>query len=84
MSEVKKENWGAWKRQTAKGEVINFAINGKKYSMWVNSYKTDPKHPDYKIYEDTYVAENAPSKTPKNDSVKPQNNEPIYNDDLEF
>lgn len=84
MSEVKKENWGAWKRQTAKGEVINFSINGKKYSMWVNSYKTDPKHPDYKIYEDTYVAENAPSKTPKNDSVKPQNNQPIYNDDLEF
>jgi hypothetical protein len=80
MSEVKKENWGAWKRQTAKGEVINFAINGKKYSMWVNSYKTDPKHPDYKIYEDTYVA---PTDA-KNAPVKPQNNQPIYNDDLEF
>ncbi len=68
MSEVKKENWGAWKRQTPKGEVINFAINGKKYSMWVNSYKTDPKHPDYKIYEDTYVAptnaNNAPINAP--------------------
>lgn len=81
MSEVKKENWGAWKKTTKDGkEVINFSINGKRYNMWVNSYKTEAKQPDYKIYEDTYVA---PTDA-KNAPVKPQNNEPIYNDDLEF
>lgn len=56
MSEEKKENWGAWKRTTAKGEVINFTINDVKYSMWANSYKTEEKHPDFKIYVNDYVA----------------------------
>jgi hypothetical protein len=57
MSEVKKESIGAWKNQTKDGkEVIKFSINGQRYNMWVNSYKDKPAHPDYKIYEDTYVA----------------------------
>ncbi len=56
MSETKKESWGAWKYETAKGEVINFEIGGVKYSMWKNSYKTEKKHPDYKIYVNDYVA----------------------------
>lgn len=43
---------GAWKKQTAKGEVISFTIDGKKYSMWVNQYKKDEKHPDFNIVED--------------------------------
>ena len=34
--EAKKESWGAWKRTTAKGEVINFTLNDVKYSMWAN------------------------------------------------
>jgi hypothetical protein len=56
MSEEKKESWGAWKKQTPKGEVINFTLEGKRYSMWVNSYKSEEKQPDYKIYVNDYVA----------------------------
>jgi hypothetical protein len=56
MTEEKKVSFGAWKRQTAKGEVINFAINGTRYSMWANSYKSDDKQPDFKIYINEYVA----------------------------
>jgi len=56
-NEVKKK-YGAWKKQTAKGEVISFTIEGKKYSMWVNTYKTESKHPDFQIYEDNYVNKN--------------------------
>lgn len=56
MSEEKKESWGAWKKQTAKGEVINFTLEGQRYSMWVNSYKKEDKHPDYTIYKNDYVA----------------------------
>jgi hypothetical protein len=55
MSETKKESWGAWKYETAKGEVINFELGGVKYSMWKNAYKTEQKHPDYKIYVNDYV-----------------------------
>ena len=51
MSE-KKESIGAWKKQTSKGEVISFTIEGKKYSMWANQHKKEDKHPDFKIYED--------------------------------
>ncbi len=70
MTEEKKENWGAWKNTTKDGkEVIKFTINGKRYNMWVNSYKDKPTQPDYKIYEDNYVAP-AEKKT--------------FNDDLEF
>ncbi len=56
MAEEKKESYGAWKRTTAKGEVINFTLNDVKYSMWANSYKTEEKHPDFKIYVNDYVA----------------------------
>jgi hypothetical protein len=31
---------------------IQFAIEGKRYIMWENMYKTQPTHPDFKIYED--------------------------------
>jgi hypothetical protein len=47
--ENKEWSTGAWKKQTQKGEVINFTINNVKYSMWVNSYKKQDNHPDYKI-----------------------------------
>lgn len=43
---------GAWKKQTSKGEVISFKIEGKRYSMWVNTYKKEDKHPDFNIVED--------------------------------
>jgi len=45
---------GAWKKQTTKGVVISFTINGAKFSMWENKYKKEEKHPDYNIVEDTY------------------------------
>ena len=57
MSEVKKESFGAWINKTKDGkEVIKFTINGQRYNMWVNSYKDKNSQPDYKIYEDNYVA----------------------------
>ena len=43
---------GAWKKQTSKGEVVSFTIEGKRYSMWVNTYKKEDKHPDFNIVED--------------------------------
>jgi hypothetical protein len=43
---------GAWKKQTSKGEVISFTIEGKRYSMWLNTYKKEDKHPDFNIVED--------------------------------
>jgi hypothetical protein len=70
MEEQIKKKYGAWKKQTQKGEVINFAIEGQKYTMWVNTYKKKDSEPDYQIYENNYV---------KPDEVKP-----IINDDLEF
>jgi uncharacterized membrane protein len=70
MSEVKKESFGAWINKTKDGkEVIKFSINGQRYNMWVNSYKDKNSQPDYKIYEDNYVA---PTETK------------LVNDDLEF
>jgi len=70
MSEVKKESFGAWINKTKDGkEVIKFSINGQRYNMWVNSYKDKNSQPDYKIYEDNYVA---PMETK------------LVNDDLEF
>lgn len=70
MSEVKIK-YAAWKKITPKGEVINFTIEGKKYNMWVNSYKKKDSEPDYQIYENNYVKPEAQPQT-------------ISNDDLEF
>ena len=47
--ENKEWSTGAWKKQTQKGEVINFTINDVKYSMWVNNFKKQENQPDYKI-----------------------------------
>lgn len=69
MSEEKKK-YGAWKKTTPKGEVINFTIEGQKYNMWVNTYKKKDNEPDYQIYEDNYKKET--------------DSKSIVNDDLEF
>ena len=53
MSEEKKK-YGAWKKETSKGIVISFSIEGKRYSMWENKYKDKNSHHDYQIYEDNY------------------------------
>jgi ABC-type metal ion transport system substrate-binding protein len=54
----KRTSYGAWKKQTPKGEVINFTLKGQRYNMWFNSQKTQEKQPDYNIYEDNYVNPN--------------------------
>jgi hypothetical protein len=69
-NEVVKKKYGAWKKTTPKGEVINFTIEGQKYNMWVNTYKKADNQPDFQIYEDNYKKETE-SKS-------------IVNDDLEF
>jgi hypothetical protein len=68
--EQEKKKYGAWKKTTPKGEVINFTIEGQKYNMWVNTYKKADNQPDFQIYEDNYKKET---------DIKP-----IVNDDLEF
>lgn len=65
-----KKKYSAWKKQTPKGEVINFTIEGQKYNMWVNTYKKKENEPDFQIYENNYI--------------KPEGTQPIVNDDLEF
>lgn len=52
--ENKKEKFGAWKKSTSKGEVIEFTINGQRYSMWNNKFKTEEKQPDFTIYINDY------------------------------
>lgn len=49
-----KIKFAAWKKATAKGEVIEFTINGQRYSMWPNTYKKEDKHPDYNIFPNDY------------------------------
>lgn len=49
-----KQKIGAWKKQTSKGEVIEFTINGQRYSMWNNPYKKEDKHPDFNIIPNEY------------------------------
>jgi len=71
MSNEVKKKYGAWKKATPKGEVINFTIEGKKYSMWVNAYKTEAKHPDFQIYEDNYVKPDASQPKVLNDDNLP-------------
>lgn len=51
----KKQSYGAWKKSTSKGEVIEFTIDDKRYSMWMNQYKKpESKEPDFKIYINDY------------------------------
>lgn len=54
MQNEQRKRFGAWKKQTSKGEVINFTINGQKYSMWHNTRKQKPTDPDFNILEDNY------------------------------
>ena len=43
--EAKKEGIPAWVKTTAKGDVINFSINGVKYNMWKNQWLMHRKQP---------------------------------------
>lgn len=64
MSDKKKPAGSAWKKQTSKGEVINLVIDGKRYNMWPNAYKSGEKDPDFKVYEDNYVRNTEPAARP--------------------
>ena len=55
QEQTQRSSIGAWKRQTPRGEVINFTINGQKYNMWPNTKKSNEKQPDFNILEDNYV-----------------------------
>ncbi len=52
MSEVKKENWGAWKRQTAKGETL-----GDEWSL-VDEFEVDYEKEDEYDAEINFINEN--------------------------
>lgn len=55
MNTNKKTSYGGWKKATSKGEVIEFTIEGQRYSMWPNSYKKpDSKDPDFKIFPNDF------------------------------
>lgn len=54
-NEQQNSSIGAWKKQTPRGEVINFTINGQRYNMWPNGKKSKDNHPDFNIVEDNYV-----------------------------
>lgn len=77
---MEKKSIGAWKRQTSKGEVIGFTIDGKKYTMWPNSYKKESKHPDFNITEDKPFE----NKTIAENKVKKYIDDAIADDDLPF
>ena len=55
QEQTQKSSIGAWKKQTPRGEVVNFTINGQRYNMWVNTKKSNDKQPDFNILEDNYV-----------------------------
>lgn len=54
MSSENKIKYAAWKKSTAKGEVIEFTINGQRYSMWPNTFKKEEKQPDFNIFPNDY------------------------------
>ena len=54
MSNQEKVKFPAWKKATSKGEVIEFTINGQRYSMWNNPYKKQDNHPDFNIIPNDY------------------------------
>ena len=58
----KKKTIGGWKKSTSKGEVVEFAINGQRYSMWVNTHKKTDGHPDFNIIENNYKKPSPESK----------------------
>lgn len=76
QEQQKRTSFGAWRKQTPKGEVINFTLNGQRYNMWVNSKKTQEKQPDFNIYEDNYVKPEQPNAgyapQPQQQYVQPQ------------
>lgn len=80
QEQTQRNSIGAWKRQTSRGEVINFTINGQKYNMWVNTKKSNEKQPDFNILEDNYVPQPKVAVQPQQQYVpqQPQYVQPQY------
>jgi uncharacterized protein (DUF736 family) len=53
----KKQSIGAaWIKKTKNGDsFLSLTIEGKKYTLFKNKYKTEDKQPDYRVFEDTYT-----------------------------
>jgi uncharacterized protein (DUF736 family) len=52
----KKQSVGAaWIKKGKNGNFLSLTIEGKKYTLFKNNYKTEEKHPDYRVFEDTYT-----------------------------
>jgi uncharacterized protein (DUF736 family) len=45
----------AWIKKGKNGNFLSLTIEGKKYTLFKNNYKTEEKHPDYRVFEDTYT-----------------------------
>lgn len=49
---------GLWEKETKSGKVLSGSIevNGQKVriAIWPNKYKTETKHPDFRIFVDNY------------------------------
>ncbi len=72
QEQTQRSSIGAWKKQTPKGEVINFTINGQRYSMWPNGKKSNEKQPDFNIIEDNYVPQQRVAVQPQQQQYVPQ------------
>jgi uncharacterized protein (DUF736 family) len=77
VMEKKQSVGAAWIKKTKKGDsFLSLTIEGKKYTLFKNTYKTEDKQPDYRVYEDTFTgtAKNTGQfVTPK--EVMPQEND---------
>jgi len=77
---MEKQKIGAWKKATSKGEVIEFTINGQRYSMWANPYKKEEKQPDFNIIPNDYK----PKAEFKKEYSIPVNKQEMEDKDLPF
>jgi hypothetical protein len=58
MSKAQKVG-AAWVKEidtkAGKQKILSVTIGKKRYTLFKNSYKEQPKHPDYVVYEDNYT-----------------------------
>jgi hypothetical protein len=49
----------AWVKEidtkAGKQKILSVTIGEKRYTFFKNGFKTEPKHPDYVVYEDNYT-----------------------------
>lgn len=50
----KEDEIGAlWVKSSANGDYLTGTINGVKVVVFANTYKTNEKHPDWRVYKST-------------------------------